>query len=94
MDNYEKMVMVFYQMICNAFRDEEDYDYAVEKLRIERDMDLNEMIVSMMSAIQFFCQQLNSEMFENMDLIEFTYILNRLVVQHLYGKNQGDESDG
>lgn len=87
MSQFEKQVYVFYQMICNAFRDEDDYETAIEKLSFGKDGDMNELIVAMMTAMQVFCSNVAPESMGDMDTIGFTHALNRLAIQHFYAKD-------
>lgn len=90
---FEKSVLVYYQMLTNAFMDEEDYEVAYERVRLNQSTNLNEEIVAMVAAIKIFCEKVNPELFEHDDLLGFTHTLNRLVVQHAYGVDTSVEDE-
>lgn len=89
---FQRSVLVFYQMLCNAFQDEEDRDVSSDKLELNGETDLNETIVAMVAAIFILCEKLDPENFGEQDLLGFTHILNRLVVQHSFMKDDEEET--
>lgn len=91
-NEFQRSVIVFYQMLCNAFQDEEDRDMASDKLELNGETDLNETIVAMVAAMLILCEKLDPESFREQDLLGFTHILNRLVVQHLFANDGEDEA--
>lgn len=92
---FKKSVLVYYQMLTNAFRDEEDYEVAYERIQLNQNTNPNEEIVAMAAAIKIFCEKVEPELFEHDDLLGFTHTLNRLVVQHAYGVNTpAEDEDG
>lgn len=89
---FEKKVLTFYTMLCNAYRDEEDYEPAVEKLTLKNGGDMNGTLVAMLTAVKLFCDQTCPQVSENGDLIDFTYLLNRLAIQHCFSDEIQDDA--
>ncbi len=89
---FQKNTLVFYRMLCNAFKDEDHRDMEYDKLELSKETDLNETIVAMVMAILIFCEKLDPETFGEEDLLGFTHILNRLVVQHMLADDDEDDT--
>lgn len=87
---YQRQIIVFYQMLCNAFADEENQQEPVERIELGIGTDVGEMLVAMMEAMKLLASKLCPGNFEQEDLIDFTHVLNRLAVQHVYGDNGPD----
>lgn len=87
---FERKSVTFLSMIHNAYRDEEDMEPAVQKLKLEMDGDLAEDLTAMMVAIMLFCRQHAPKSVENMDLIDFSHFLNRLAIQHVFADSLND----
>lgn len=82
MKPFERKAFTFYTMILNAYRDEEDMTPAVPKLRLGD--DATEDITAMMMAMMLFCKQVAPETVEDMDVIGFTHLLNRVAIQYVF----------
>lgn len=91
MDSFEKKTLTFYTMLCNAFRDEEDYETAIEKLSLNIGDDVLENLTAMLVAMKILCDRICPKLSESGDLIDFTHILNRLAIQHCYSEQIPDE---
>ena len=89
---FEKKAYVFYTMLNNAYRDEEDMLPALPKLSLELDGDLAEDLTAMMMAILLFCKQHAPDAVKNTDTIGFSHLLNRLAIQHTFA-NVMDQVD-
>ena len=90
---FGRHTLVYYQMICNAFREPEDYEQALEKLEI-KEVKLGEELVDMVSAMRMFCDRASKGNIVTDDLLDFSYILNRAVVESALradGDEVGDE---
>lgn len=91
MDGFEKKTLTFYTMLCNAFRDEEDYETAVEKLSLKNGDDAIETLTAMLVAMKILCDRICLKLSENGDLIDFTHLLNRLAIQYCFSAQIPDE---
>lgn len=91
MNGFEKKTLTFYTMLCNAFRDEEDYEPAVEKLSLKIGDDVLENLTAMLAAMKILCDRICPKLSENGDLIDFTHLLNRLAIQHCFSEQIPDE---
>lgn len=89
MSKFDRHTLVYYQMICNAFREPEDYEQALEKLEI-KGAKLGEELVAMVSAMRMFCDRTSKGNIVTDDLLDFSYILNRVVVENAL-RADGDE---
>lgn len=81
---FERKVYTFYTMILNAYREEEDMEPAVPKLNLQPGGDFTEDMSAMLMGMMLFCKQCSPETVENMDLIGFTHLLNRVAIQHVF----------
>ncbi len=89
---FERKVYAFYTMLLNAYRDEEDVEPAMPKLSMKPGGDLTEDLTAMMFAIRLFCEQFCPETVKDMDMIDFSYMFNRLAIQHTFS-NAMDKVD-
>lgn len=89
---FEQKAYVFYTMLSNAYRDEQDMLPALPKLNMEMDGDLAEDLTAMMMGMLLFCKQHASDAVKNTDVIGFSHILNRLAIQHTFA-NVMDQVD-
>lgn len=79
MDKLKDKVTRFVCALSDVYRDEEKRELdAFDKLEVED--DLTEDITAMLLAMVVMCQKLTD--FDG-DLIDFTHMLNKLVVQHI-----------
>lgn len=88
----EKKTLAYYQMLCNAFREPDDYEPAVEKLEL-KDFQPNDEIVAMVSAIRLFLDVVSKGKLVVDDLLEMTYVINRAVVENAL-KTNPDTNEG
>ena len=91
-NEFQMSTFVFYRMLCNAFQDEKERNVSLDKLELNGETDLNETVVAMVAAIFILCKKLDPENFGEQDLLGFTHILNRLVVQHSFMKYDEEET--
>lgn len=84
MKPFERKAFTFYTMILNAYCDEEDMTPAEPKLKLQTGGDLTEDISAMLMAMMLFCEQCSPETVEDMDIIGFTHLLNRVAIQHVF----------
>lgn len=82
MKPFNEKVYTFFCMLMNAYKDEEDMTPAAPKLQLGD--DATEDITAMMMAIMLFCKQVAPETVEDMDVIGFTHMLNRVAIQHVF----------
>lgn len=78
MSDYEKKVLSFAIGIQNAYKDEEEREEQ-PKLKLTNE-GLTEDFTAMLSAMHVMYIQLTDD---DVDLIGFTHLLNRLSMQHL-----------
>ncbi len=88
----ERKTLVYYQMLCNAFREPDDYEPAAEKLEL-KEFEFSEDIAAMASAIMLFCDRISKGKFAVDDLLEMTYIINRAVVEETLKTNHDANKD-
>ena len=89
---FERKAYTFYTMLLNAYRDEDDVEPPMPKLDMQPGADIVDDLAAMTSAMLLFCSQVTPETVENMDLIGFTHLLNRVAIQHVF-ENAMDKVD-
>jgi len=89
---FEQKAYVFYTMLNNAYRDEEDMLPALPKLSLELGGDLTEDLTAMMMAMLLFCKHHAPDAVKNIDTIGFSHFLNRLAIQRTFA-NVMDQVD-
>lgn len=82
MKPFDRKAYTFFCMLMNAYKDEEDMTPAAPKLRLGD--DATEDITAMMMAMMLFCKQVAPETVEDMDVIGFTHLLNRVAIQYVF----------
>lgn len=90
MNGTERKAIVFYTMLANAYREEDDYK-SIEKLPLTADTDLTEDFTAMLMAAKLIFDKLCPDRAAGTDLIDFTHTLNRLAIQHVYGEYPVEE---
>lgn len=93
MDSFEKKALIFYTMICNAYRDEDDQEPPIEKLSLKNGGDLNEDLTAMLAAVKLFCDNLCPQLSAEQDMIGFTHLLNRLAIQYCFDVPDDEEKE-
>lgn len=83
-DRIEQKAYVFHILLHNAYADPEEQK-AVAPLPGEAGLDFSEDLTAMLLAMRAFLDDITSE-YEDMNLIEFTHLLNSLAVQGLLEK--------
>lgn len=79
MEKLEDKVTRFVCALSDVYRSEEDRElYAFDKLEVGD--DLTEDVTAMLLAMVVMCQKMTD--FDG-DLIDFTHMLNKLVLQHI-----------
>lgn len=86
LNKFENKALIFTTMLNNAYRDEEDAEYA-GKLELKEE-ELTDDFTAMLYAIFIFYERLSGD---DIDFIGFTHICNRLAVQHLMEPKGGNE---
>ena len=81
-------IMNFIAAIINVYRDEENQE-PVQKMHLNDD-GLTEDFTAMVYALNMFFDEVTGQ---EVDIIDFTHLLNKLVVQHLLEKKEGDENE-
>ena len=84
LSSFDRKVIAFYTMLTNAYLDEESRNEVPEVLELKHGCDLNEDVVAMIGAIRLFVEKVCPESVQDKDFIDFTYMINRLVVQHVH----------
>ena len=78
-------VLTFYAAIVNAYRSEENRE-PIEKIELSK--DVTEDFTSIVYALNVFFDKLIGQ---DIDIIDFTHVLNKLVVQNLIENKDGKE---
>ena len=78
-------VLTFYTAIANAYRSEENRE-PIEKIELSE--DVTEDFTSIVYALNVFFDKLTGQ---DIDIIDFTHVLNKLVVQNLIENKDGTE---
>lgn len=84
LSSFDRKVIAFYTMLTNAYLDEDDRNEIPEVLELKHGCDLNEDVTAMLGAIRLFVEKVSPESVKGKDFIDFTYMLNRLAIQHVY----------
>ncbi len=71
-------IINFMEAIKNAYRSEEN-QVSLQKMQLNDD-NLTEDIVAIVYALNMFMREVTEQEF---DIIDFTYLLNKVAVQHL-----------
>lgn len=90
LSSFDRKVVAFYTMLINAYLDEESRNEVPEVLDLKHGCDLNEDVTAMLGAIRLFVEKVSPESVKGKDFIDFTYMLNRLVIQHVYADRPVD----
>lgn len=93
MNRFSKKTVVFLTMLANAYRNEEEYETPIEKLSLSPNDDITEDITAMLTAMLMFYNNMCSANGEDMDLIGFTHLLNRLAIQFCYDRESQDDEN-
>lgn len=86
MSSFEKKVVSFVISLQNAYKDEEDREDQ-QKLELTEE-GLTEDFTAMLSALRVMYIQITDD---DVDLIGFTHLLNRLAMQHLMDPKKDTE---
>lgn len=81
-------IMNFIAIIINAYRAEENQE-PVQKMQLTND-NLTEDFTAMVYALNMFFDEVTGQ---EIDIIDFTHLLNKLVVQHLLEQKEVDENE-
>lgn len=82
---FEEKVINFVAAFINAYRDEENRE-PVQKMELNDD-NLTEDFTAMIYALNMFFDEVTGQ---EVDVFDFTHVINKLVVQHLL-KRKGSE---
>ena len=85
---FEEKVINFIAVFINAYRGEENRE-PVQKMELNDD-NLTEDFTAMVYALNMFFDEVTGQ---QVDIIDFTHVLNKLVVQHLIEQNEGGENE-
>lgn len=83
----EKLTLNVYSVLTNLLVDEENQD-PIQKIDIEK-VDANNLFTAILLAYKTLFEELTSS---DIDLIDFTHILNKLAVQYILD-DKADESE-
>lgn len=81
-------IINFMKAIKNAYRSEEN-QVSLQKMQLN-DNNLTEDFVAIVYALNMFMREVTEQEF---DIIDFTNLLNKLVVQHLLEQKEVDENE-
>ena len=80
-------IINFMEAIKNAYRSEEN-QVSLQKMQLNDD-NLTEDFIAIVYALNMFMREGTEQEF---DIVDFTNLLNKLVVQHLLGQKRGRRS--
>ena len=81
--NFNDKILTFITLITNAYRSEENQEFTQQM--ILDDENLTEDFTALVFALNMFFNKVTGQ---NIDVIDFTHLMNKLVFQHLM-----DEAD-
>lgn len=81
-------IINFMEAIKNAYRTEEN-QVPLQKMQLNDD-NLTEDIVAIVYALNMFMREVTEQEF---DIVDFTHLLNKLVVQNLLENREVEEND-
>ena len=81
-------IINFMEAITNAYRSEEN-QVALQKMQLTND-NLTEDFTAMVYALNMFFDEVTGQ---EIDIIDFTHLLNKLVVQHLLEQKEVEENE-
>lgn len=81
-------IINFMEAIKNAYRSEEN-QVPLQKMQLNDD-NLTEDVVAIVYALNMFMRKVTEQEF---DVVDFTHLLNKLVVQHLLEQKEVDENE-
>lgn len=85
---FDEKVINFIAAFINAYRDEENRE-PVQKMQLNDD-NLTEDFTAIMYALHTFFNEVTGQ---EVDIIDFTHVLNKLVVQRLLEHKEVDENE-
>lgn len=86
--SFEEKIMNCIQALINLYRDDND-KLPVNKMEMT-DESLTEDFTAMVYALNMFFDETTGQ---EVDIIDFTHLLNKLVVQHLLEQKGGNENE-
>lgn len=81
-------IINFMESIKNAYRTEEN-QVSLQKMQLNDD-NLTEDIVAIVYALNMFMREVTEQAF---DIVDFTTLLNKVVVQHLLNQKEGGKHE-
>ena len=81
-------IINFMEAIKNAYRSEEN-QVSLRKMQLNDD-NLTEDVVAIVYALNMFMREVTEQEF---DVVDFTHLLNKLMVQHLLEQKEGNENE-
>lgn len=85
MSNMNDKAMVLYRALCNAYMDEENRSYDT-KLKFNEEHFEKDITAMLFAVFMIFIRLTKTEM----DILEFTHVLNKLAVQNLLENQESD----
>lgn len=85
---FDEKVINFIAVFINVYRDKENQEQ-VQKMELNDD-NLTEDFTAMMYALHTFFNEVTGQ---EVDIIDFTHVLNKLVVQHFLEQKEGGENE-
>lgn len=82
MDKHDNKILVFATQLMNAYKDEEDAEY-IQKLEFNND-ELTDDFIAMLQALHVNYKRITGD---DVDILGFTHLLNRLAFQYLMDNN-------
>lgn len=85
---FNEKVLNFITAFINTYRDEENQE-PLQKMELNND-SLTENFTAMVYALNLFFDKVTGQ---TIDIIDFTHLLNKLVVQHLLEQKEVEENE-
>lgn len=85
---FNEKIINFMEAIKNAYRSEEN-QVSLQKMQLNDD-NLTEDFVALVYALNMFFNKVTGQ---DIDVIDFTHLMNKLVVQHLLEQKEGGKHE-
>lgn len=89
----ERDVRIFYEAIANVFREPEDRVEIAETLHVHVGGDLLGILTAIQLASFRLAGRLAKETFCDMDVIDWSHMVNRMMIQHIFKDRIPDGDD-
>jgi hypothetical protein len=86
---FNDKILIFLTQITNAYRGEENQEFT-QQMTLD-DENLTEDFTAMVFALNMFFNKVTGQ---NIDVIDFTHLMNKLVFQHLMDDHPTEKGGG